>query len=377
MQSANYRAQQQLQQGLATMAARYPWFARLLQFSTYRPEPRAGTMAVYLKGGRLYFCYCPNFVNSCKPDELCGVLHHEVNHVLFGHVSCDLSQYTDRAALTIAQEVTVNEWVGEPLPGKPMRREDFDLPPHESTERRYERLKGKTDKFGSFATLDNHLLWSDASSSAPGAASSPTDLEAARRQLLQRIFGDARYPGSTPQGVETLMLSAPGPSVQTMDWKRLLTQAGVQFDQVPDLSRPSRRLPHLVGLVAGTRFQGAPRVLAVVDTSGSIEPPVLERIDQELQRIRKIGEVIVVECDDEIRAQYRLRGKIQHVKGRGRTDLRPPFQRSLLGRIQPNVIVYFTDGQGPAPAAGPPIPVIWCISAPGLKPAAWGHAVQL
>jgi hypothetical protein len=49
-----------------------------------------------------------------------GVLLHEVHHVVFGHVVADPDDFPDRWARIVAEEVTVNEFVTEPLPVTPV-----------------------------------------------------------------------------------------------------------------------------------------------------------------------------------------------------------------------------------------------------------------
>src|SRR5580698_1244229 len=106
-----------LQIALRRMVRDYPFHAHLLSASRFGPDPSIGTMAVTVRNGEFWFLYAPDFVDGCTFDQLAGVLHHEINHVLFEHLFADPVDYPDREALLIAQEVTVNEWVREPLPG--------------------------------------------------------------------------------------------------------------------------------------------------------------------------------------------------------------------------------------------------------------------
>ena len=57
--------------------------------------------------------------------------------------------------------------------------------------------------------------------------------------------------------------------------------------------------------------------------------------------------VTVVECDAVVQRTYPYRGRLTSVHGRGGTDLRPAFAAQVLGTVKPDVIVYFTDGDGP------------------------------
>lgn len=117
--------------------------------------------------------------------------------------------------------------------------------------------------------------------------------------------------------------------------------------------------------------------MAVLDTSGSISTAMLEAIAGELDRLASYHAVTVVECDAAVQAIYVYRGRLTAVRGRGGTDLRPPFDPALLRQVCPEVVVYFTDGGGPAPDAPPAVPVIWCLTPGGQRPAQWGRVLRL
>ena len=64
-------------------------------------EGRAGaggcaTVGVTVRDGGIALLYAPRFVAGCTLPELTGVLLHEVNHLLFGHVFADPKQFPDR-----------------------------------------------------------------------------------------------------------------------------------------------------------------------------------------------------------------------------------------------------------------------------------------
>jgi predicted metal-dependent peptidase len=63
------------------------------------------------------------------------------------------------------------------------------------------------------------------------------------------------------------------------------------------------------------------------------------------------------------------------VAGGGGTDFRPVFDAVGLQDVMPDVLLYFTDGQGNFPDAAPPYPVIWLVK--GKTPVPWGQRIQL
>ena len=389
MNASFSQADELLQSALGEMVDKYPFNAGLLSFEQFYPDPAVGTMAATVREGRVRYAYAPDFVCQCMPAELMGVLHHEVNHVLFGHVFADPKEYPDRWARTVAEEVTVNEWIREPLPGSPLTLDQFpDLPPGEDTDTRYHRLAGRTDRPRGIRTLDNHRLWRGDSPQDPGMGSAGllvremfARLSAQERssfpsRLLQEM---ASYWGISCGDAQTETVGQPDSPRPPLNWERILRR---YLDPSPtrrfSFNQPSRRFPKLVGVIPGhVQERTRAHVMTVIDTSGSIGTPTLGRISDELRRISRISKVTVVECDQKIQGTYPYRDDIKEVRGRGNTDLRPPLEDGFLAKHRPRVIVYFTDGGGPAPARPPRIPVIWCLSPLGVKPAPWGLEVNM
>jgi len=137
--------------------------------------------------------------------------------------------------------------------------------------------------------------------------------------------------------------------------------------------------PHtiMVGIIPGWgRFASNPKVMAVIDTSGSMSEPMLADISAELGLMSQRYEVTVVECDVAVHAVYPYR-PISEVHGRGGTSFLEPLAADFLRKQGPDLVVYFTDGYGPAPANPPSVPVIWCITEGGVTPAKWGQEIRM
>lgn len=410
------RAQGLLHIALRRMVRDYPFHAHLLSAGRFEPDPAVGTMAVTVREGQVRFLYEPGFVVGCTFDELAGVLHHEVNHVLFEHLVADPADYPDRRARVIAEEVTVNEWVREPLPGAPITLDRYpELPPGEDTDTRYARLArnravtgpesaspgpksggrgtkngtGRTETSPPVVPLDNHDVWAEARANpvlaklavAVTVSRAREALTAGQWQELPEGVRDrieaichGREAGSAVEDVN----GSGGPGC-VLDWRRLLRRyVGRTLERRPVFNRPPRRFPALLGVVPGQAWRaGRPRVLAALDTSGSITAAALRQIGGELACLSRVAAVMVVECDAQVQATYPYRGILRQVRGRGGTDLRPPLEATLLARRRPDVVIYFTDGEGPAPGAAPCVPVIWCLTPKGKRPAAWGRCVRM
>lgn len=512
------------------LAEKYPFHVAVLERFDIRCQPEVSTMGVTVVDDDIRLLFNPEFVINTPLDELGGVLLHEVHHIIFGHVLADPTDYSDEWARTVAEEVTVNEFITEPLPEGAIRLQMYpSLRPMKSTVDRYAQLKrrkrrppirsltdpksngsvlqappGKSSSAdaGSNSTVqadsqkqpsankdgqknirsanraaDNAVQQSDmAPAKQPGrgpakqartGSANRTDAKTAKRpgagsanQLetgttIPSAAGLARQPdaGSAKQSgakssmpqprlsqseqddpgivlddhsvwqaarqdrrrseaavrsvlhdaaiavgldrvpeylLQALTTTAPGLSSGDgvyeltgdvnahVNWQRLLRRyVGRQFAIRPNLTRPARRFPALVGIVPGRRRRASrPRIMAVIDTSGSITDDLLELISAELSKLARAYDVTVVECDFVIHNVY-LYKPIRSVQGRGGTDLRPPFEPDFLRQCRPDLIVYFTDGHGPAPENSPRIPMIWCLTPGGTRPAAWGRIIQM
>jgi predicted metal-dependent peptidase len=125
-----------------------------------------------------------------------------------------------------------------------------------------------------------------------------------------------------------------------------------------------------------------PRVAVVIDTSGSMGKAELSRAASETDAIlREINaEVTVCTIDAEIhglRKVRTIRDAIDLFRGGGGTDFRPAFEKLAESRPRPELVIFATDGQGPAPKAEP-LRTIWLlVGRHRAKPCEWGQFVEV
>lgn len=383
--------------GIVRLAGLYPFHAAVLRQFRLTLSPAVGTMGVTTAGdGAVLLLFNPDFVLSLPAAELGGVLLHEIHHVVLDHLLADPAEYPDRWARTVAEEVTVNEFVKEPLPSGGIHLGLFPgLPEMESTDERYRRLLRVTNRFpldlsgqvvvggaGAGVLLDNHAVWEGAR----------RDRAAARKAVAAAVQQAVLEAGGVPAELEAAVRSLgvgtiAGSDVYTLqrdragrlDWKRLLRRyVGEVLKTQPAFDRPPRRCPELVGVLPGRRRLATDAaVVAVIDTSGSISDDALEQIDGELRRMSRTHTLHVVECDCVIHRVSRRVSRLGHMTGRGGTDFRPPLEPRFLRRLRAGLVVYFTDGMGPAPDEPPPVPVVWCLASGGRAPAPWGRVIPM
>ena len=134
---------------------------------------------------------------------------------------------------------------------------------------------------------------------------------------------------------------------------------------------------------------GPEHVLVAVDTSGSMSAETLGQVLKELDQLRAVSEcgLTLLECDAGIQDATTFqpwelsstRFERRAFRGRGGTDLRPPFDWAhdhLVVRGQrPDALFYFTDGYGTFPERSPPYPVIWIMPKGGAEKVPFGDVL--
>ncbi|MBI3861137.1 MAG: hypothetical protein HY290_04495 [Planctomycetia bacterium] len=413
----NRIAEGKIVMAIRRLAGVSPFHGDIAERFVLRHFPEVKTIGVTIEGDSIPLLFCEEFVESLTLSELQAVLQHEVNHVVLGHILADPAEFTDLWAHTVAVDVSANEFVSDSLPSRAITLEAFPkLPPLESAEKRYSRLRkvkrrrpiamsplgvsptsgnipnlarlpaspphSKTNT-AALATIDNHAVWVSARKDTPRSAKVIQDvvrdavITVGADQIPEwlhealRAVGVGNQPGADKEQLR-------GNRVGKQNWIQTLRRyIGRSLLTRPDFLRPPRRFSQLAGIVPGRRYRvSRPRIMAVIDTSASLDAKMLEVICAELARMAKRFRVTVVECDSKIHRVYAYK-PILAVHGRGGTDLCPPFELEFLREHRPDVLLYFTDGFGPAPESAPAIPAIWCLTPDGVRPAAWGRTLQM
>ena len=149
--------------------------------------------------------------------------------------------------------------------------------------------------------------------------------------------------------------------------KKLIGSVTSSWKRTP--MRRNRRQPDRLDLPGKLRSHTA-KILVGLDISGSItDAEFRQAIGEVLQLVRCYDhEIIVAECDDQIRRTYRIRD-LEDVKGRldirGGTAYSPVFDYANTQNI--DLLVYFTDGKGEEKLQTAPrgYKVLWVLSGHG------------
>lgn len=355
------------------------------------------------------------------PQYRAGVLLHEIQHVLLGHLTmAKFHSVTSPQLMELAMEISANESVCEPLPegvniGQFSR---FGIKPGQSTMERYAllhgacqsgRLKMQESWFsqmqdthrpcqsgaGGGAGLGDMLdarsdgatekNWRGGSFFKLGTPTSQAGLRKMKEAIAAHLAGE-RGGADDPLEDETVLRRGkelsrvplqPGPG-GTLNWAQVLREAFPQGRQVqPDYLKPNRRFPKRVGEIPGRRRRPPkPKLLVGIDTSGSMGAEALGRVAREIQRLAGHASLTLAECDAAIHRIYTPGGTLGPFVGGGDTNFVPVFDEARTTRRFEG-LVYFTDGKGNQPKTPPSVPTLWVLTHTDPFYPKWGKVVVL
>ncbi|MGW7357197.1 vWA domain-containing protein [Streptomyces sp. NPDC054802] len=358
-----------------------PYLATAL-FALHTVESRrVPTMAV----DRHWRCYVSAaFVDRTPVEQLAGVWVHEVSHLLRDHHGRSdrlarergLTGPGERLRMNIAADCEINDDVfGDGLV----------MPEGAVTPASLHLAEGKLmeDYLSHFrlGPPTRSMIWLDCGSGADGLERdwelgpdgadglSAQERDAVRFRVAQGING---RPGSAPRGWRRWAEEAFQPP---QPWRELLGAAlrsaasGAGAGEDYTYGRPARRSAGVPGVVLPSLRRRPPRVVVVIDTSGSVSDAELGSALQEVAAIsRAVGGrrdlVSVLSCDAAAGTVHPLcRAEGIPLVGGGGTNLRAGFAKALRAQPRPDVIVVLTDGHTPWPDTRPP-----CRTVVGLFP---------
>ena len=190
---------------------------------------------------------------------------------------------------------------------------------------------------------------------------------------------EARKAGKLPAALDRFITDLLGGKP---DWKNALWRFAQETSK-NDYSwlRPNRRMMNYGITLPSLHDVGIGTMVIVIDTSGSIQGPILNAFASETQAVReqvRPRETYVLYCDAEIGKVDRFDAEdslVFNPVGGGGTDFRPPFEWLKARDITPACLLYLTDMYGTFPDAPPHYPTLWVKTTDAHAP--WGEEVRI
>jgi predicted metal-dependent peptidase len=380
-------------------------------------QPAAWCERVATDARRIY--YNPAYVQALNARQIQFVLAHEALHCALGHFARRGHRLVERwdAACDLAVNLLLVEEGFEPVPDAAIDARLRGL----SAEEIYPLLADAEPR----PAFDAHLFGAGASAvtSRPQAGSQPTGAGAPPDADSDPVGAeDALDSDAAPQGRRSRagqrdpVPAAPLSTDElTQQWQLRFAQAAQQARHAGRLSASWQRLLSaaiepplpwralLARLLASRAqedysFQRPPRrdsdfllprlrsesieAHAVLDTSGSVGEPELAAFAAEIDALKGQvrARVTLHACDRALAPEspwvfepWQPLVLPQRLAGGGGTDFRPVFEWLRDNRLQPDVLIYFTDAEGEFPPQAPPYPVAWLVK--GNAPVPWGERI--
>jgi predicted metal-dependent peptidase len=338
------QASERVERAGAKLLLGYPWWASLYLHLKRVETTEVLTAAV--DGTHLF--YNPHYFGGLSDSELLAVLLHETAHIALLH--CYRAGGRNPEIWNIAADEKVNallEADGITLPANCIPPTSLD----ETVEEAYDRILKNAKKI-TLSMQDvrsaNEAQNDDSPDSLPGQAS---------KEMTEREWRDvlAQNRGLMPSSIARQVQENTEPRV---NWRDLLAQF-IHTTHRADMhtwNRPSRRVANM----PGWKREPESNIAVCVDTSGSVDDPILGNFLAELKAICAIGGISahVISCDAKVHQIIPPGEPIPDLHGGGGTDFRPALAEAE--KLDVSGVVYFTDGDGTFPQACC-VPVLWAL----------------
>jgi predicted metal-dependent peptidase len=196
---------------------------------------------------------------------------------------------------------------------------------------------------------------------------------------IQAAKAQQKMHGSLPGSIKRLMDELTAPKV---NWRGVLRRfATERTNDDYSWAKPNRAYLSLGYILPALYSEGINDITTVIDTSGSIDAATLNAFGSEIADIKaslRPRTTRVIYCDTDVNHVNEFEEYDEpdfSPYGGGGTDFRPPFKWLEERSIQPNCLVYLTDGYGSFPDSSPEYPVLWLMTSDVTPP--WGESVRV
>ncbi len=383
---------------------KYPFIGSVLMHLELIPSFGNPEIPTAATDGQRIFADC-DFYASLKREERLFVLAHETWHCILLHFNRRMDRdpyYFNIATDLEIHFVLMDEKMKEPfvLPHdprwkglsaeeiyervrKPKHRQEYEKPRSggsgggakgDSPSDKWHPGKGT-------AGFDVHLF---DRKGALTKAEVDAATEAIRRAIIQAAQFTERKCGKLPAHVQDLVDQIRKPE---LDWRELLRQFVTSaFGDTRRWLPPARRYLS-EGLYLPSRRGESLNAVLAIDTSGSTTGDLPQFFSELTGLLNTFGDyqLTVIQCDAEVQRVDEFSSDAPlppdykwNAAGFGGTSFIPAFEYVRQNDLRPEVFIYLTDGDGPAPDHPPPYPVMWVLTHDGDEEVAnWGVKLRL
>ena len=315
-----------------------------------------------------------NFSNKLDSKNLAGVIEHELLHILFEHLFD--STMPDKRTANIAMDSIINDSIdifktdkADAILNDRVKLSKinklFNIKQNTSLDV-YKFLKENPDKMPEpdKSSLDDHSGFSNNDDNESSEENS--DLS----DGLERDIAEALLKGHIEKNLEKFQGTGHAEIDRIVkektkieyNFKTLFSNAvkkSLRDETVKTWKKPSRRLGDLI---KGIKKSVIPKVLLLVDTSGSINDEIIQKINWQIDFLSKFYSFTVIYGDTKLEGRVNVKkGQKVNIEysGYGGTDL--SFYKDITDKENFDLIVFNTDGFIPEIDPDCRIKKIFCI----------------
>jgi predicted metal-dependent peptidase len=368
-----------------TLISRNPFYAHILLQLKVNFVKDFPTLGVEIKDSQVNLIIGIDFFVKATIDQRVFFLMHEMAHIILGHLGIERrGNPKDARIMNIAMDTAIHEILTQSKtlfdkdsPIKPFTVESIreltknnSIKNNETTEYYFNFLKTlKDEMIEQMKDLDQHDFMEgegeEGNSIDIGKAITMGLLEKASRQV-----GAGKTPSDALLTIEKFKKS-------TKNWKAILRRYTTSVVDSDVRMTRNKRHKRYGFLVAGRKKTFNPRVVCIVDTSGSMDSKRLDSAFAELVRMEKQGyEIVLIEADAKVQKvrEFSSRKDIKFNGGGGTL-----YQAALdeASKHRPDICIYLTDLDPADRPLKPRFPVIWAAVANGGYKPDFGVIVEI
>lgn len=359
------------------LISRHEYYAHiLLQLKVSFTDKKDYTLSVSIRQGCVHLTIGNEFFLKATEDMRVFFLQHEMAHIILGHLAIERNPNPkDCEIMNIAMDTAIHEILinsktlfkdekFNPCTVEGLRKmvKNDDIKNNETTEYYFnflktlkEELREKLKDFN----FDDHEF-----TEGEGEGDDPFDIDVGKALtvgLLEKAknkMGAGTTPGEAELTIDKFKKSK-------KNWRAILRRYTTSMtDDITKTTRNKRNRRYGF-LIPGKKKTFKPKVVVIVDTSGSMCGEPLERVFSELVKMEKQGyEIVLIEADAAVQKvrEFNSRGEIK-IKGGGGTDYQPALDAAA--KLSPDIVIYLTDLDPAGGVLKPKYPIIWADTSNG------------
>lgn len=350
------------------LISRHEYYAHiLLQLKVSFIDNPKLTLGVGISNSQVHLYIGNDFFLNSSDDQRVFYLQHEMAHIMLGHLGLERrGNVEDHKIMNIAMDTAIHEILTQskslfpdkefmqPCTVESLREmcKDDTIKNNETTEYYFNFLKTLKDdlkeKLKDFKFDEHNFAEKESEANIDiGKALTVGILEKAKEKMAAGTI-----PGEAELTIEKYKKNA-------KNWRAILRRYATSMVDNNTKVTKNKRNRRYGFIIPGKKKTFNPKIVAIVDTSGSMDSDRIAKVFVELVRMEKQGyEILLIEADAKVQKvrEFSSRGNIKF-NGGGGTLYQPALDQAA--KLNPDVCIYMTDLDPADSPVKPRFNMIW------------------